>query len=457
MIQAAALGGIAAGAVGVNLLAPVVMPETPWFGTNDGFWARALPTAGAPVTSDLDADVVIVGGGFLGLSAAYYLRRRLPKARVVLLEAVRCGNGASGRNGGMVLTMTENRYMEPSREPAVDQRLYALTAANIKAMQALAHSVGIDPELEQNGALHVFDQPELFAEKQTYAKMARDQGLPIEFWEADRVAATIGARGYAGALFDPSGGQVHPGKLVAVWHAAALCEGAEIYDATPVIRIETGRINRIYTSAGHVVRAPTLVLATNAYSSKLGFLRQAVAPIFDNVCITPPLDDARFAQAGWKALIPFDDSRTEVFYAARTRDNRIHFGGGPVDYEFNNGLRPPSNMLQRYAGVHREFARRFPALADVPFESCWCGAVDMSLDSSPAVGRMGAHGNIYYGIGFSGHGVNLTSVFGRIIGDLIAGDRDTWSWLPFLDRLPPYVPNEPFRWMGVQSTLAFLS
>ncbi len=454
---AAALGGVVAGAAGLNLLAPEVIPETPWFGANDGFWARALPAADAPLATDLDADVVIVGGGFLGLSTAYNLRRRLPHARIVLLEAVRCGNGASGRNGGMVLTMTEDRYMEVSREPAIDRRLYALTAANIPAMADLARGVGIDCELEQHGALHAFEQPDLIAEKQAYAETARGQGLPIEFWDADRVAATVGARGYAGALFDPGSGQVHPGKLVAVWKAAALREGAEIFDATPVVRIETGPVHRLHTAAGQVVRAPILVLATNAYSSKLGFLRQAVAPVFDNVCITPPLDEARFAEAGWKALIPFDDSRTEVFYAARTRDNRIHFGGGPVDYAFNNGLRTPSNMPARYAGVHREFAKRFPALADVPFESCWCGAVDMSLDSSPAVGHMGAHGNIYYGIGFSGHGVNLTSVFGRIIGDLIAGDHDAWSWLPFLDRLPPYVPNEPFRWIGVESALALLS
>ena len=145
-----------------------------------------------------------------------------------------------------------------------------------------------------------------------------------------------------------------------------------------------------------------------------------------------------------------------MFYAGRTRDNRIHFGGGPVDYQFNNGLAEPRAIAQRYAGVHREFARRFPTLADVPFEACWNGLVDMSLDSTPAVGRLGRHRNVYYGVGFSGHGVNLTSVFGRATADLVAGDAAAWSWLPFLDRLPPYVPNEPYRWLGIETALTVL-
>ena len=81
--------------------------------------------------------------------------------------------------------------------------------------------------------------------------------------------------------------------------------------------------------------------------------------------------------------------------------------------------------------------------------------MDTSLDQTPAVGQMGKHGNIFYAIGFSGHGVNLTSVFGRIIADLARGRGTEWTWLPYLNRLPPYTPNEPFRWMGIQMALGY--
>ena len=457
LITAAAAGGaVVAGAGAVNLVAPEIIPETPRFDRNHSYWSAALPALRPPLTSDLDADVVIIGGGFFGLSSAYYLRRRLPGLRVVLLEALACGNGASGRNGGMVLTTTDDRYLRPNDDPATDGRLYQLTAQNLAVLADLAKATGIDCELERRGALQVINAPSDAPARKDYVSKARDQGFPFEFWDAERTTASIGARGYAGAVFDPGGGQVHPGKLVAVWKAAALGAGVEIHENSPVLHVEEGAVHTLHLDGGRRVRTPRLVLATNAYSSKLGYLRRAVAPIFDNVCITAPLDDALFASAGWRDLIPFNDSRTEVFYAGRTRDNRIHFGGGPVDYQFNNGLAQPQAIASRYAGVHREFAKRFPALAEVPFQSCWNGLVDMSLDSSPALGRLGRHRNVYYGIGFSGHGVNLTSVFGRVIADIIAGDAAAWSWLPFLDRLPPYVPNEPFRWLGVETALAVL-
>jgi glycine/D-amino acid oxidase-like deaminating enzyme len=97
-----------------------------------------------------------------------------------------------------------------------------------------------------------------------------------------------------------------------------------------------------------------------------------------------------------------------------------------------------------------ELQRIYPSLAGVPFEICWSGAVDMSLDQTPAVGQMGKHGNIFYALGYSGHGVNLTSVFGRVLRDLIADKSAEWGWLPYLNRLPPYMPNEPFRWLGAK-------
>jgi gamma-glutamylputrescine oxidase len=151
---------------------------------------------------------------------------------------------------------------------------------------------------------------------------------------------------------------------------------------------------------------------------------------------------------GWTKRIPFNDSRTEVFYLGRTSDNRVHIGGGHADYIFNNGLGEPSQAERRYLELRRELGRIYPSLAGETFETTWNGAVDYSLDQTPVVGQMGKHANVFYGIGFSGHGVNLTSVFGRIIADLLQGRASAWRWFPYLDRLPLYMPNEPLRWVG---------
>jgi len=449
----ATAGGLA-GAGGLNAVSPLLLPGGQVFEPNLSHWAKALPPPCPALAADTDADVVVIGGGFTGLSAACHLRRAMPGRRLVLLEAKTCGNGASGRNGAMVMTMTEDRFMELSGDAALDRRLYALTAGNLDAVAALAAQTGIDCDLERTGTLQVLAGEDEVAAARRFAVQAQAAGLPFTFWDRARTAAAIGTSCYHGALFDPGGGQVHPGKLVALWKAAALAAGVEIYDATPVTGIEEGPVHRIETARGQVVRAPVLVLATNAYSPRLGYLRRAVAPIYDYNCITPVLSAAQLALLGWRTRIPFNDTRTETYYAGLTRDNRIHFGGGPVDHSFNDGLRTPSAAPRRHAALHREFTRLFPALADMGFESSWGGWVDMSLDRSPAVGRIGRHGNVYYGIGYSGQGVNLSMIFGGIIADLITGRRQDWSWLPFLDRLPPYVPNEPFRWLGVEAYLA---
>lgn len=439
----------------INAIAPFALPQERVFERNTSYWARALPAPVAPLGSDMECDVVVIGGGFTGLSCSYYLRKTSPGKRIALLEASICGNGASGRNGAMVLSMTEGTYMQLSEETMIDRRLYELTAGNVRTLESLAIEHGIDCELERNGALQTLNYTDEVQDALAFCARARDLGFPFEFWNRERTAAAIGSHAYAGALFDPGGGQVHPGKLVGLWKAAASRAGVEIYENTAVIDIREGVIHEITTAAGHRIRSPVIVLATNAYTSRLGYLRRAIAPIFDYVAITRHLSEAELEATGWKSLIPFNDSRPEVYYAGLTRDRRIHFGGGPVDYSFNDGLRSQSHVAKRYAGIHQEFARLYPSLAGIDFESAWAGSVDMSLDGSPAVGVLGRHQNVFYGIGFSGHGVNLTSVFGRVIADLITGHREQWQWLPFLNRLPPYLPNEPFRWLAIEADIAY--
>lgn len=445
-----ATGGGLVSAAAVNTLTPMLLPETMSFEANRSHWSAALAPPNPPLAQDIDVDVVIVGGGFTGLSVAYYLTKSLPGRRIALVEARVCGNGASARNGAMVLNIKHS-----DAAPAVARRLYDLTLDNIERLRALSASAGIDCELEQHGALSVISNAREMRDARVDFERLRANGLPLQMWDRDRIAAAVGATAYEGAVFDPGAGQVHPGKLVGMWKQAAETAGVEIYEQTPITAIAEGPVHRLTSLDGPTVRAPMMVLAANAYTSKLGFLRGAVAPIVNYVGITPPLDALRLGAVGWRDLIPFNDSRREVYYAGLTRDRRIHFGGGPVDYEFNDGVSTPPDMPRRHADLHREFARVFPSLADVPFERAWSGFVDVSLDETPSVGRMGRHDNIFYGIGYSGEGVNLSSVFGRIIADLAAGESGQWAWCPYLNRRLPYLPNEPFRWLAIMGDLGF--
>lgn len=453
----AAAAGLGAVGMGVNAAAPFLAPETPVFGVNRSYWSDALPTPNPPPARDLRADILVLGGGLTGLSAAYYARRARPDARVALLEAVRCGNGASGRNGAMLMTMTENTSFLPDVDPDLARRLYALTVDNIARIRRIATETGVGCDLETNGTLQVaFDRAAADAAPATAARL-RAAGLPIEAWNAETVASAIGSRAYAAGLFDPGAGQVHPGKLVALWKRASEAAGVQIFEGAPVTDIEAGEIVRVRTAQGVAAEAPLAVLATNAYSSKIGYFRAAIAPIVNHVAITAPLTPAQISAAGVRRRLPFNDSRTNVVYVGVTPEGRLHIGGGVEAYEANNGLADPPDRARAEAFLRAELARIYPSLADVPFARSWWGFVDMTLDGAPAFGRMGRHENLLYAIGFSGQGVNLTSVLGRALGDL-AADRDRlWSDLPYYGRTPPWLPNEPFRWAGVEAGIAALS
>ncbi len=276
------------------------------------------------------------------LSAAHYVKGDWDKGRVILLEAARCGNGASGRNGAMLLTATEDRYMEWSGDLSLDKRIYDLTVENSHRLSALAEQFNYDVEIELNGALQMCNTQEIAERGRQYSEKARRAGFPVEFWDQQKIAETIGTTAYPAALFDPDSGQLHPGKLVNLFKNAAATSGVQIYEATPVIHLEEGEWITLTTANARTIRARSVILATNAYSSKLGYLRQTSTPVFDYVGITAPLTEERLTQIGWKSRIPFNDSRTEVFYLGLTQDNRIHIGGGPVDYVFNNGLQEPA-------------------------------------------------------------------------------------------------------------------
>jgi gamma-glutamylputrescine oxidase len=448
-------GGAILGAAGLNEISPAIWRESLVFEPNRSYWARSQPPQNPPLTDHITVDVAVLGGGFTGLSSAYYIRTLSPRKHVVVLEAKGCGNGASGRNGAMVLTMTDDRYMQLSTDPAVDKRIYDLTAQNIQALAKLSAATGIDCELETNGALQVLSTAGEVAAAEKYVRAARAADIPVEFWSARQVAGAIGTGLYQGALFDPNAGHVHPMKLVHLWKAAAESVGAKIYENTAVISIEEGPEHLLHTAGGLTVKAKSLVLAANAFTPSLGYFRNSVVPVYEYVAITPPLSAPHLAGIGWQKRVPFNDSRKEVVYLGLTRDNRLHIGGGRPGYFFNNGRGNPGDVARHCAQLQSEMVRLYPTLEGIEFEASWGGVVDWSLDESPSVGRTGKHNNIFYGLGYSGHGVNLTSVFGRIIADLEGGREEPWNPYPFLNARLDYVPNEPFRWLGARASLAW--
>jgi hypothetical protein len=298
-------GGALLGTVGLNQISPRIWREPLVFEPNRSYWARSQPPQNPPLTDDIAADVAVLGGGFTGLSAAYYIRRISPHKRVVVLEARGCGNGASGRNGAMVLTMTADRYMQFSSAPSIDKSIYDLTAENIRGLSELSVATGIDCELETNGALQVLTTSKDVTAAKAYVEKARSLGMPVEFWDKQRLVSAIGTEVYEAGFFDPNGGHIHPMKLVHVFKAAAESAGAEIYENTTVAGIEEGREHLLHTTGGRTIKAKSLVLATNAFTSRLGFFQNSVVPVHEYVSVTEPLSEQQLAEIVWRKRVPF--------------------------------------------------------------------------------------------------------------------------------------------------------
>jgi gamma-glutamylputrescine oxidase len=180
--------GAVLGSVGLNQISPRIWREPSVVEPNRSYWARSQPPQNPPLTQDIAVDVAVLGGGFTGLSAAYYIRIISPHKRVVVLEAKGCGNGASGRNGAMVLTMTADRYMHFSSSPAIDKKIYDMTVENIRTLSKLSAMTGIDCELETNGALQVLVTSEDVNAAKAYVQEARSLGMPVECWDKQQLA-----------------------------------------------------------------------------------------------------------------------------------------------------------------------------------------------------------------------------------------------------------------------------
>ncbi len=452
-------GGAAAAAVIPAVATPLVFREEQAFDPNDSYWAEGQPsdrTDATPLAGDLRVDTAIIGGGLTGLFTACELAARFPSRRILVLEARQVGHGASGRNGGMVLTQSHNESFEIDEDGDTHRLVYQATSGAIQRMARLVREEDGDCDLVLDGFLHVVHDPEDMDHYEEYVEKARALGLPLELLDDEETARELGTEAYAGAVYDPSGGQVHPMKLVLLLKQAALARGVVIREHSPVLAIEEGRPVRLAVGEKRVqVTADQVVLATNAYTSKLGYFQNEVLAIHTQTAVTPPLSPALLARTGWGSRLPFFDSRNLLFHLILTPDNRVCIGGGNAEYFFNNGTHYPGSLDPIAELLAGELARLYPALKGVGFERIWNGMIGATWDAQETVGVDGREGNIFHALAYNGSGITLSCLFATILADLFEGKAKAWEKTPFLNHSPPFIPPEPWRWLGTRVAFAW--
>lgn len=401
------------------------------------------------LASNLRADVAIIGGGLTGISTALHLKQRFPDKRVVVLEAARLAHGASGRNGGQVLTGINGVYSE---SPDRDRRIYDVTREGVELIERLAGEYAPDAGFAKHGCLEICTTSASADDARKRLEIAARAGIPLRWLSADEV----GLSAVVGAVYDPNAGRVNGVALVRGVAQAAERIGVEIYEDTRVTRVEEGQTVRLSTHHAEV-RADAMVLATNAYSAALGYFRDTILPLHSHVVATSPIEAERWRDVGWSGYDAFADDLDRIAYGCRTSQGRLVFGGGSnaaYDYRFGGNLTwhgGERRDRRARAAMQSALIRYLPGLAEVAIERQWSGLIDLSFDRVCSIGVRGEHRNVYYAIGYSGHGVALSALAGRVLCDLYADHHEPWRDMPFYQRQMPRIPPEPLRWLGYQA------
>jgi glycine/D-amino acid oxidase-like deaminating enzyme len=390
------------------------------------YWHDTAPRFDAAVQGPPQGrvDVVVVGGGFTGLSAALTLAKK--GAQVVLLEADRVGAAASGRNGGHVNNGFAQDYASMCARLGTERAnlLYRSFDAGVDTVERIVNEEGIDCDFQRVGKLKLAAKPE------HYDKLARSQELLAREVDPDTHMVSkaalheeLGSEAYYGGLVFAKSAGMHMGKFVQGLASAAARNGVRIHEHTPMTSLRRAQQGHEVGTPGGCVQARQVLLATGTSAvGPLSWFRRRIVPVGAYLIVTEPLPLDVLDR-----ILPrrrnATNTRNLVNFFRITPDNRLLFGG-------RARFAAPGPESDRKSGeiLRRDMIATFPYLSNVRIDYCWGGLVDMTRDRLP---RAGERDGVYYAMGYSGHGTQMSTYMGTVMADIINGGQDRNPWKGF--------------------------
>ena len=397
----------------------------------DSYWASvATPLAPfPPLKGEVKADVCVVGGGFTGLSAALQLAGA--GYSVVLLEAQRVGFGASGRNGGQV--GSGQRMEQDDLEKAVGETraraMWALAEESKACVRGYIADHGIKCDW-RDGVLHAELKPKNLHHSVDYAAFlqTRYDYDKIKALDGEEIRAHVGSEAYCGGTLDMGAGHLNPQKYVLGLARAAHKAGVQIFERSKALKYLEGKRAKIDTDAG-TVDAEFLILAGNGYMGELSpKVARRVMPINNFIVATEPLGET-LARQLIREDVAVADSKFVVNYFKRSADHRMVFGGGE-----NYGYKFPTDIARK---AQKPMLEIFPQLKGKKIDYAWGGTLAITMNRMPYFSRIAP--NILSASGYSGHGVAMASLAGRILAETIQGTAERFDLMA--SATPPRFPG----------------
>lgn len=394
----------------------------------DSFYAASSNTQPdyPELEGDLSVDVCIVGAGITGCSAALHLAER--GYSVAVIEAERVGWGASGRSGGQKIfgfgcDMSKLRRLVGQEDA---RRLWDMSIESVELLDNLVARHSIDCDLA-NGHLHAAIKPRQQRElEHWHEELSRDYGYDgIEILTGERLRAVVNTEEYIAGLFDPRSGHVHPLNYTLGLAEAARQAGARFFEGTPATRIERGTNPSVQTPKGRVQARQVLLCANAHLDALVPKLWRRIMPVGTYIVATEPLGESR-AQELLPTNAAVADINFVLDYYRLSADHRMLYGGR-VSYSKIEPLSIRNSIRARMVKV-------FPQLRDVRIDYAWGGYVAITENRAPHFGRL--EPDIYFAQGFSGHGIALCGLAGKLMAEAIAGTAERFDVFARIPHLP---------------------
>ncbi len=407
------------------------------------YWHDTTPpfTAAEQSPPEGHYDVAIIGGGFTGLSAALHLAKA--GSRVALFETEQVGSGASGRNGGHLNNGLAHSFIAAKQHLGADRAkaLYKAFDASIDAIEHIVEQENIDCAFRRAGKLKLASKPAHFdGLARNFEAIHAEVDTDTALLRRDELAGEVGSNAFHGAMLSKKSAMMHMGRYVTGLASAAARHGTVIFENTPVLeRTKPDGRHHITTSRGHVT-ADTVIVATGAYTSdNFSYFRKRIIPVGSFIIATRPLtqDEIATTMPGNRTYVT---SMNIGNYFRLAPDNRMIFGGRA---RFSTTSDQRSDA-KNGAILRASMAQIFPHLAKIEIDYCWGGLVDMTQDRYP---RAGFADGVFYAMGYSGHGAQMSTQMGIYLADAILGRGDhnpganlEWPTIPGYSGKPWFLP-----------------
>lgn len=420
------------------------------------FWMidaeTTIPTE-PPLTEDIDVDIAIMGGGFVGLWTAIFAKQKKPESRIAVFERDMCGGGASGRNGGLVMSWwSELEGLIELFGEAEALKLAKISADAIGELEDFCTTHYIDAHFQRGGwlwtatteaHLHDWDETLAFADK--------TGNSPFEELTPEQVAQMSGSDRHLGGVIDTTNATVQPALLVAGLKRVAKEMGVEIYEKTPVTELTCEQPARLTTPYADV-SAKKVVIATNVWAAAIPELEKYLLPVSSSLIVTEAIPD-KLTAMGIKHGLGITDSYQIISYYRSTLDGRMVYGDSFAG--LTRGGKITDLFSQHEQGTEfatEDFLYTYPMLQDVEITDSWSGPVDYTNEHFPIFGHLQDAPHIIYGVGWSGNGVSPSQIGGKILSSMALEIDDEWSnsiMVGTVDRgMNRAFPPRPFRYFG---------